>query len=235
MSRRWIAGAAGLVIMAVIVLFPLRLALGLSDMQSIGFTARQVEGTIWSGRIGELHMRSQPLGAMDVALDPFALLLGNLSLGFKRLDNPEGPLEGRLVTGSTRGLVDTSGRITVADMFAPLPIAALELDRVTVQFRDGQCDKASGQVRPIIAAPIPGVTLENAGLAGVVECDGQRARVRMETPSGAERLEFYVQESGQYRGWMSVRNSRPDVAGALSIFGFRPSPQGMTLTVDGRL
>jgi len=234
MSRRWIAGAAGLLIVAVIVLFPLRLALGLSDMKSIGFTARQVEGTIWSGRIGELHMRSQPLGAMDVALDPFALLLGKLSMSFKRLDNPEGPLEGRLVTGVTRGLVDTSGRIAVADMFAPLPIAALELDKVTVQFRDGRCDKASGQVRPIIAAPIPGVTFD-AGLAGVVECDGQRARVRMVTPSGAERLEFYVQESGQYRGWMSVRNSRPDVVGALSIFGFRPSPQGMTLTVDGRL
>ena len=39
MSRRWIAVAAGLMVLAVIVLFPLRLALGLSDMQSIGFTA----------------------------------------------------------------------------------------------------------------------------------------------------------------------------------------------------
>lgn len=234
MSLRWIAVTAGLGVLAVAALFPLRLALGFSDMQSIGFTARQVEGTIWSGRIGELHLRSQPLGAMDVALDPFALLLGNLSMGFNRLDNPEGPLEGRLVTGLTRGLIDTSGRLAVADIFAPLPISALELDKVTVKFRDGQCDKASGEVRPIIAAPIPGVTFD-AGLRGVVECDGQRARVRMATPSGAERLEFYVQESGEYRGWMSVRNSRPDVAGALSIFGFRPSPQGMTLTVDGRL
>jgi general secretion pathway protein N len=234
MSRRWIAVAAGLVLVAVVVLFPLRLALSLSDMQSMGFTARQVEGTIWSGRIGELHMRSQSLGAMDVALDPFALLLGNLSMGFKRLDNPEGPLEGRLVTGLTRGLVEASGRIAVADMFAPLPVAALELDKVTVRFRSGQCDKASGQVRPIIAAPIPGVTFD-AGLTGVVECDGQRARVRMATPSGAQQLEFYIRDSGQYRGWMSIRNSRPDVAGTLSIFGFRPSPQGMTLTVDGRL
>jgi general secretion pathway protein N len=234
MSRRWIAVAVGLGVLAMIALFPLRLALGISDMQSIGFTARQVEGTIWSGSIGELHLRSQPLGAMDVALDPLALLLGNISMGFSRLDNPEGPLEGRLVTGNTRGLIDTSGRIAVADMFAPLPVSALELDKVSVTFRDGQCHKASGQVRPIIAAPIPGVTFD-AGLAGVVECDGQRARVRMATPSGAERLEFYVQESGKYRGWMSVRDSRPDVAGALSIFGFRPSPQGMTLTVDGRL
>jgi len=225
MSRRWIAVAASLAVVAVIVLFPLRLALGLSDMESMGFTARQVEGTIWAGRIGDLHMRSQSLGAVDVALDPFALLLGNLSLNFRRLDNPEGPLEGKLVTGSIRGLVDTSGRIAVADMFAPLPIAALDLDKVTVQFRDGQCAKASGQVRPIIAAPIPGVTFD-AGLTGAIECDGQRARVRMATPSGAQQLEFYVQESGQYRGWMSVRNSRPDVAGALSISASGPRRRG---------
>lgn len=234
MSRRWIAVTAGLVALAIVALFPLRLALGLSDLRSIGFTARQVEGTIWSGRIGELHMRSQPLGTVDVALDPFALLIGNISMVFNRLDNPDGALEGRLVAGFTRGLIGTSGRIAVADMFAPLPIAALELDKVTIKFRDGRCDKASGQVRPIISAPVPGVAFD-AGLSGTVECDGQRARVRMASPSGAERVEFYVRESGEYRGWMSVRNNQPDVTGALSTFGFRPSPQGMTLTVDGRL
>jgi general secretion pathway protein N len=234
MSRPWILLTTGLGALAILVLFPLRLALGMSDMRSIGFTARQVEGSIWSGRIGELHMRSQSLGTVDVALDPFALLIGNISMGFDRLDNPDGPLEGRIVAGFTRGLVDTSGRIAVADMFAPLPIAALELDRVTIKFRNGQCDQASGQVRPIIAAPVPGMALD-AGLAGTVECDGERARVRMASPSGAERLEFYVRESGEYRGWMSVRNGQPDVTGVLSTFGFRPSPQGMTLTVDGRL
>jgi len=234
MNRRWIALGVCIAILSVIGFFPLRLALGMSDMRSIGFTARQVEGSIWSGRIGELHMRSQSLGTVDVALDPFALLIGNISMRFSRLDNPDGPLEGRLVAGFTRDLIDASGRITVADMFAPLPIAALELDKVTIKFRDGQCDQASGQVRPIIAAPLPGVTFD-AGLSGTVECDGERARVRMATPSGAERLEFYVRESGQYRGWMSVRNGQPDITGALSTFGFRPSPQGMTLTVDGRL
>ena len=57
----------------------------------------------------------------------------------------------------------------------------------------------------------------------------------MATPSGGQRLEFYIGESGNYRGWMSIRSSRPDLNGALAIFGFRPSPQGMTLTVDGRL
>ena len=99
----------------------------------------------------------------------------------------------------------------------------------------GCADKGATEDPDVSAsAPIPGVTFD-VGLAGTVECDGQRARVRMATPSGGQQLEFYVRESGEYRGWMSVRNSRPDIAGALSLFGFRPSPQGMTLTVDGRL
>src|SRR5690349_22609995 len=99
MSRRWIIVSTAVAVLAVIAFFPLRLALGLSDLKSIGFTARQVEGSIWSGRIGELHMRSQPLGTVDVALDPFALLIGNISMSFSRLGSPEGPLDGRLVAG----------------------------------------------------------------------------------------------------------------------------------------
>lgn len=234
MRLRWFAWTAGIAALALIALFPLRLALGLSDLKRMGFTARQVAGTIWYGRIGELHLRSQPLGTVEVALDPLPLLLGNVSMWFNRLESPDGPLEGRLVAGFTRGLINTSGRIAVGDTFAPLPIAALELDRVTIKFRRGVCDRASGRVRPIISAPIPGVTFD-AGLSGTVECDGQRARVRMASPGSGQQLEFYVRESGEYRGWLSVRAGDPGVNGALGGFGFRPSPQGMTLTVAGRL
>lgn len=231
---RWVAWTAGIAGLAVVGLFPLRIALGLSDLPRMGFTARQVAGTIWYGRIGELHMRSQPIGTLEVALDPFALLLGNVSMSFNRLDSPDGPLEGKLVAGFRRGVVGTSGRLAVGEMFAPLPIAALELSEVTALFRNGRCVRAGGQVRPIISAPIPGVTFD-AGVVGTLECDGERARVVMESASKGERIDFYVRESGDYRGWMSIRSNRPEVNGALGLFGFKPSPQGMTLTVDGRL
>ena len=234
MSRRWIIIAAVVAVVTAIALFPLRLALATSDLKRIGFTARQVSGTIWNGRIGELQLRSQPLGTVEVALDPLPLLIGNVSMRFDRVAHPDGPLEGRLLAGSTRGLSDTNGRIAVAGMFKPLPIAALELEKVNIRFRDGRCETASGQVRPIIAAPIPGLSFD-AGLSGAVECDGERARVVMATPSGGQRLEFYIGETGNYRGWMSIRSTRPDLNGLLAAFGFRPSPQGMTLTVDGRL
>lgn len=234
MNPRWLGWTAGIAALALIGTFPLRIALGWSDLERIGFAARQVAGTIWYGRIGELHLRSQPLGTLEVALDPAAVLIGDIGMRFNRLDNPDGPLEGRLVAGFSRGLVDTSGRIAVGQMFAPLPIAALELHKVTVVFRDGRCERAAGRVSPMLAAPVPGLNLAS-GLSGAVECDGKRARVEMETPSGSERIDFFVQDSGEYRGWISVRNQDPVVTVALAVLGFRPSPDGMTLQVDGRL
>lgn len=234
MIRRWIVWTAGIGLIAVTAMLPLRLALDWSDLDRMGVTARQVAGTIWYGRIGEMHVRSQPLGTMEVALDPASLLIGQLSMTFKRMDSTEGPLEGRLVAGFSRGLVDTTGRIAVGSMFEPIPIAALELQNVTAVFRGGRCLRAGGRVSPVMASAIPGASF-GQGLSGPVECDGERARVEIESSSGSERVDFYVQATGDYRAWISVRNPRPDVIGLLSALGFRSSPQGMTLSIDGRL
>ncbi|MBA2466975.1 MAG: type II secretion system protein N [Sphingomonas sp.] len=232
-DRRWPVWTLGIFVLAVIGLFPLRVALAQSDLERIGFTARQVAGTIWYGRIGELHLRSQPLGTLEVQLDPLAFLVGRISMRFNRMDDPQGVLEGRLIAGLGRGIKETSGRIAVGGMFAPLPIEAVELRDVTILFRNGQCIEAGGRVTPVIAAAVPGVQF--AGLTGTVECDGERARFEMASASGTESVDFYVHSSGRYRGWLSVRTTAPEVGAALSLLGFRPSPQGMTLAVNGRL
>lgn len=234
MSVRWLVWTVGIAALALLLLFPLRIVLGWSDLERMGFTARQVGGTIWHGRIGDLHLRSQPLGTLDVTLDPAALMVGTVSMAFERLDDPEGPLNGRLVAGLKRGVRSTSGRIGVGEMFAPLPLAALELSDVTILFRGGQCSEASGRITPVLATPIPGVQLD-PGISGSVECDGERARVRLDSPSGAQRIEFYVRESGDFRAWMVVRSDDPLVNSALSLYGFRPSANGLRLSVDGRL
>lgn len=232
--RRWLVWFAGILALAMLALFPLRAALGMSDMKRIGFAARQVGGTIWYGRIGELHLRSQPLGTFEARLDPAALLLGTVSMRFDRMDDPDGVLEGRLVAGFSRGIKDSNGRIAVERMFAPLPIEAIELDEVTMLFRNGNCVRGGGKITPIVSSPVPGVGF-GAGLSGTLECDGERARVVMTSPSGGERLEFYVNSDGAYRAWMSVRQAAPEASAALSLFGFRPSPEGLTLSMRGRL
>ena len=233
MRRRWLTWLFGILGIALFGLFPLRVALGMSDLERIGFTARQVAGTIWYGRIGSLHLRSQPLGTFEVQLDPFAFLIGRVSMQFVRMDDPQGVLEGQLVAGLARGIKDASGRVATGEMFAPLPIEALEFHDVTVLFRNGLCIEAEGRVTPVMTAPVPGVQL--AGLSGAMRCDGQRARVQMVSSAGTERVEFYVNSSGRYRGWLSVRTTGPGVSSALAMLGFRPSPEGMMLTVNGSL
>ncbi|MFP5328526.1 MAG: type II secretion system protein N [Alphaproteobacteria bacterium] len=234
MNVRWAIWTIGIAALALVALFPLRLALAWSDFERIGFAARQVAGTIWYGRIGDLQLRSQPVGTLEVTLDPVALLVGSISMKFSRLDSPEGPLTGQLVVGRKRGIRSTSGRIPVGEIFTPIPVGAVELTDVTVLFRNGQCAEAGGRIAPILAAPIPGLQI-NPGLSGAVECEGERARVRMESASGAERIEFYVRDSGDYRAWMTIRSSDPVMNSGLALFGFRPSADGLRLSVDGRL
>ncbi len=234
MRWRWTVWVVGISLIALLALFPLRVALDVTNFSRIGLSARQVAGTIWYGRLGDLHLGGRPLGTFEVALNPAALLLGRASMQFHRLDGIEGPLDGKLVVGGRRGVMGVSGRVAVGDMFAPLPIEALEFDDFTILFRGGVCVEARGRLTPIVAIPILG-TQFSSGLQRSVRCDGERARVTLAGASGRERIEFYVQSSGAYRGWMSVRDAPPDAAIALSLFGFRPSAQGMTLSVNGQL
>jgi len=84
MSRRLIFWFAGIFALGLLVLLPMRTVLGrLADQ---GFTARQVAGTIWYGRIGELTYHGRRLGTFEAAVDPLALLTGALKLNFHRLD-----------------------------------------------------------------------------------------------------------------------------------------------------
>lgn len=234
MNWRWWTWLLGITSLALIALFPLRVALDATDVARVGLSARQVAGTIWYGRLGDLHFADRPLGTFEVALNPGALLLGRASMNFQRMDGLDGPLSGKLVLGSRRGVVNVDGRAAVGDIFAPLPIEALEFDGFTVLFRDGVCIEAAGRVTPVVTVPVAGLQF-GSGLSGTMQCDGQRARVTMTNASGSERVNFYIRSSGAYRGWMSVRDAPPDAAIALSLFGFRPSQQGLTLSVDGQL
>lgn len=234
MTGRWLAWTAGILALALLALFPLRAALAMSDLKRIGFSARQVAGTIWYGRVGDLHLRSQPLGTFEARLDPLPLLVGAISMRFDRLDDPDGVLRGRLVAGKSRGIEDSSGRIAVREMFAPLPIESIELRDVTLLFRGGECVRASGEIRPVIASPIPGLSL-GSGLGGRIRCDGNRARVILSGQSGSERLEFYVNADGAYRAWITIRPTAPEASAALALFGFRESPEGLTLSTRGQL
>ena len=231
MNRRLIFWFAGILALGLVALIPLRMALGRFAEQ--GFTARQVAGTIWYGRIGELNFQSRRLGTFEVALDPLALLTGAVQLGFHRLDDPQGVLDGALVSGAERGFRETTGRIGIAGAFGTLPIDAIEFDNVSVLFNGQKCSKAAGQVKVQMAAPLPGV--DGVMLRGSPRCENKRVRFVLSSPSNSGTLEFYIRSSGDYRAWFRVRGARPDQAATLMGVGFSPSQEGLMMSIDGKL
>jgi len=230
-SRRLIFWFAGFMALGLLALIPLRMALGRFAEQ--GFTARQVAGTIWSGRIGELNFQSRRLGTFEVAVEPLALLTGTVKLGFHRLDDPQGVLDGTLVSGADRGFRETTGRIGIAGLFGTLPLDAIELDNVSVLFNGQDCAKAAGQVTVLLAAPLPGV--DGVVLRGSPRCESNRVRFVLSTPSRSGTLDFYVRSSGDYRAWFHVRGAQPDQAASLMAAGFSPSEEGLMMSFDGQL
>ena len=231
MSRRMIFWFVGILALALFALIPLRMALG--GFAEQGFTARQVAGTIWNGRIGELNFKSRRLGTFDVALEPMALLTGAVTLSFHRLDDPHGALDGALVSGASRGFRETSGRIGIGGLFGTLPLDVIEFDKVSVLFKGQNCSKAAGQVTVLMAAPLPGV--DGVVLRGSPRCENTRVRFVLSTPSNTGKLEFYVRSSGDYRAWFRVRGAQADQAANLAAAGFSPSQEGLMMSVDGKL
>lgn len=234
MNKRLLIWTGGVLMLALVALFPLRLALHLTDMERIGFTARQVAGTIWYGRIGDLQLRSHSLGTFEVEADALSLLLGRPSMRISRMDSPDGVMSGQLFAGLERGVKGMNGRLAVGAMLAPIPIEAVELKGVTLVFRNGYCVQAGGEVTPVMALPVAEMAF-GPGASGAVSCEGKRARVVMKSASGRERIDFYVNSDGRYRGWMIIADTSAAVGAALAPLGFRSTAQGLALSVEGRL
>lgn len=235
MTARWAIWTAGISLLSLLLLFPLRAALPSDELAKLRLTARQVAGTIWYGRIGDLTLNRQLLGTFDVRLNPAALLLGRADMRFERIGSLQGPLTGGLrAGGQVRGVEDLSGRMPAASLFAPLPVETLDFDNATILFRNGVCIEAKGRITARLGLQLGPLDLSR-GLSGSLQCEGERVRARLGSETGSEQIEFYVSSTGRLRGWITIRNSAPEVTTALAIFGFRPGPGGLTLSVDGRL
>lgn len=203
----------------LLVLFPLRLAIDLSTGSESSLSARQVGGTIWDGRIGELGLNGQPLGTFDVAVRPLPLLIGRVEMDATRIDAGSGPLAMRLITGGGReGVVGASGRVDIARLIAPIPVEALMLEDVTVLFEDGRCATAQGTIR---ALPSFASLVAIEEYAGSVACaaDG-RAEVAMETARGGHRLALLFDAEGAVEAEARTRSAPPALAAALRLGGF---------------
>lgn len=215
---------------AVIALLPMRLALGWAGLDAQGFTAREVRGSLWSGRLVEARFGDIALGDLKAGVSPLALLIGRARIA---LSGAGEGLSGVVEIGRSRAaILNATGPLSPGSAFAPLPVTALNLDDVSVRFVDGACEGADGRVRASLSGSWQGQALPGA-LSGTARCDAGALLLPLSSGAG-EGVALRLWPDGRYRAELTLVPTDPLVAGRLDAGGFVANGAARTLAVEGR-
>jgi general secretion pathway protein N len=232
MPIRRVALAIALFAFALAALVPLRAALGWFDAGGRGLAAREAAGTLWGGALKEAQFGRVPLGDVQARLNFWPLLIGRARLSLWR-DEAQGPFQGAVaVSRHSFGIEDATGELRAPGLFAPLPLASLVLEDVSVRFSGGLCESASGQVRATLAGTLGGVALP-PGLRGEVRCAEGAVLVALAGQSAMERVNIRVEADGRYRIDLAIRAADPASIQRLQAAGFTAGPGGYVRRLDG--
>jgi general secretion pathway protein N len=218
---------------ALVVLLPLRAAIGWFALGGRGLAAREAEGSLWLGALKEAQFGPVALGDVSARLNILPLFLGRARLSLSRDEAAGGRFEGAiLVTRHSFGLEDLTGQLRTGALFAPLPIATLDLDDVTAHFEGGMCESAEGEVRVGLSGDIAGIVL-SSGLRGTIRCAGGALLLPLAGQSGMEQMNIRVEASGRWRADFLVRPTDPAATGRLTAAGFTLGQSGYVRRLEG--
>lgn len=227
---------AVLVALALVATLPMRLAIAWLGLGNTGISAREVQGPVWFATLRDLRFGAVELGDVHAFFSPLALLLGEARVDFAGPPPPAGePAHGavtRSLVGS--GVADVRASLPVARLFAPLPIARVDLTDVSAWFAGGQCLRAGGRVRVVLGGAIGGVTLAPS-VEGVARCDAGRLRLDLQNAAGNEHVQLSVAGDGGYRATLSLVAASDEEARHLAAAGMIATNGGYALSVEGRL
>ena len=228
---------AAIFVLALIVAFPLRLALGLTDPGGRGITAREVGGTIWSGAIGDLRVGALPLGDVAAHLRPLPLLIGRREVRVERLNATGAP--GDFSANAAGGedwlsLSDVQGQVPVGDAFGTIPATALGFNDFHAELSGGRCVDAGGQVS-LILAPFSDLMPGPVALSGTARCSKGALYVPMKGPTGLENLFLRLEPDGRWRADLVLGGLPIEITAPLLEAGFTSRPGGIGISADGKL
>lgn len=215
---------------ALLALFPLRLGLSWLVLDERGFSAREVEGSLWLGSLREAQLGPVEVGDVTARLRTLPLFVGRARLELERPG--EAGLHGAMtVSRHGFGVDDLSGRLRLS---APgLPITSIEPADLSVRFSNGLCQSAEGLVRATVAGDAAGLPSPGA-LSGNARCERGALLLPLAGQSGMEALNLRLFENGRYRAELIVRPSDPALGERLRAAGFVPAGAGYGLRFDGR-
>lgn len=223
-------------ILSMIVLIPLRLGLDWLAMDDRGIAAREARGSVWNGALTEAQFGDSEMGDVDAGLGFFPLLIGRARLSVSR-DAAEGDTLGEFhgavsVSGADFGIDDMTARLPVAATFAPVPIAALNLEDLTAHFENGLCVEAEGTVQAEIATNLSGISLP-AAATGAARCDEGALLLPLIGQSGMDQLNVRIDGNGAYTAELIVRPADDAMRDRLSAAGFQPAAGGYAMVANG--
>lgn len=224
---------------ALIAFLPLRLVLGAAGLGDAGLTARRVDGSLWGGSLVEADAAGLRLGDLSARLAPLDLFAGRARVDLASRSDGHGDdaahaFHGAFAAGRHALAADhITATLPAAGLFQPLPVTALDLDDVTVRFRDGLCDHAEGRVRATMAGEVAGLPLAGQ-MAGPARCDDGRLLLPLASASGSERIELRLSDDGRYTAALTLAAPDPAIAQKLAGFGFQEGAGGWRLSVEGR-
>ncbi len=213
---------------ALVALIPLRVAVAW-----IGgpLAAREATGSLWLGMLKEAQFGPVPLGDVQARLNLLPLFLGRARLSLARDEEGGGRFSGAVsVSRHGFGIEDMTGQLRTGRLFAPVPVAALDLDDFSVHFSNGLCESAEGRVRAGLSGEIAGIALP-ASVAGDARCAEGALLLPLASPAG--QLALSIRADGRYRIDLSVRPTDPASAARLAAGGFRPSAEGYSRRIEG--
>tara|TARA_R110000850_G_scaffold121826_1_gene239754 strand:+ start:787 stop:1506 length:720 start_codon:yes stop_codon:yes gene_type:complete len=224
------------VIAVALFFLPLRLAVSMAGLDGSGFSAREVSGSVWNGRIEGAQLGPFPLGDLDAGLRVLPLLTGRVLMDLER--PPAAGDHGLAATvgkaGNSLLVQDLSTILSVGSQLAPLPASAIDLQAVSIAFAGGRCQSASGQVRVSLDANIPGLNLKQ-GLLGKAECRDGVLVLPLQSASGMEQLTLKLEGNGFYTARLFLSGSDRAWTLLLPTLGFRKVPSGYAVKVAGQL
>ena len=206
-----IFGALLLVLLAATL--PLAAAIKWAGIDRRGFSARAVDGSIWSGSAKAAAIGPAQLGDLAMRLSPLALLGGEARFAFAAEDDTSAIPRGTFGASVSSLLL---GHVSVR---LPLPMldpgAAVLLNDFSVHFAGGRCASASGTVTadvPVSEALLPGVG--SLALAGNAVCEGARLLLPLtgHTGSGDAGLFIRIGAGGHYTYDLTL-SGRPGLRG----------------------
>lgn len=213
---------------ALVALIPLRVA---AAWIGSPLAAREASGSIWLGVLKEAQFGPVPLGDLDARLNLLPLLIGRARLSLSRDDEGGGRFEGAVtVSRHSFGVDDMTGQLRTGRLFAPVPVAALDLEDFSARFANGLCESAEGRVRAGLAGEMAGIALP-ASLAGDARCAEGALLLPLASPAG--QLSLMIRGDGRYRIDLVVRATDPGLAPRLAAAGFLPSAEGYSRRIEG--